>query len=75
MISKLPSVIEKVFINGMASPSLLSRNSSCLVRTFGRDAEDRTFLNGLIQGPFVEVGTVLHETIEIADGEFAEKVQ
>lgn len=68
MISKLPSVIEKVFINGMASPSLLSRNSSCLVRTFGRDVKDRTFLDALIQGPFVEVGTVLHETIEIADG-------
>jgi hypothetical protein len=68
VISKLPPVIEKVFINGMASPSLLSRNSSCLVRTFGRDAEDHTFLSALIQGPFVEVGTVLHETIEIADG-------
>lgn len=68
MISKLPSVIEKVFINGTASPSLLSRSSSCLVRTFGRDAEDHTFLDALIQGPFVEVGKVLHETIEIADG-------
>ncbi len=51
----------------MASPSLLSQDSSCLVRTFGRDSESHSFLETLIRGPYVEVGSTLHETIEIAD--------
>jgi len=66
MLQPLPKPIERVRLAGTASPSLLSRSGACAMRVFGRDDRDGAFLPQLIAGPYVEIGAVVHKTIEIA---------
>jgi len=68
VIPQLPTALGDVSFTRHASPSLLSESSSCIVRTFARDSSNHGYLDGLIRGPFVEVGRAVHKSLEIADG-------
>jgi len=67
VVLSIPAPIHQVRIAATASPSLLSRANSCAMRVFGRDKETGSFLPQLIAGPYVEIGTLIHKAIELAN--------